>query len=353
MPSVPRRIFLSYTGEDLARHAAVAFEVVAGDFQWTLVRDVHWAPEATPSLEVCCREVKGCDLVILLLAWRHGSIPTDGDGARSFVEYELEAAHQAGIPVIPFLVGSTGSWPMEHVQQLTDPAGGERLRLLKERLTPTLHGRFTEDPESLRAPLFKALRAIEQAAPTPVPTAPSSPLATRQRAAVAEACRHLRLIGFGEQLQVRLPIGDAWVPLQVVVSRAFAHADLGTADLDRLERSGPIERDLRVEDLFRIACERDRRGVALLGEPGAGKTPPRACSRGSWPIPSKGPPPSASRTACFPSSSACAGWSRRARSGPSCSPRSRIGARPCGSGAASFGSSTGWTRWPTWPPATG
>lgn len=274
----PPRVFLSYTGDDLSGHADVAFGVITGAFQWIAVRDRHWAPTGAPALDASRKAVRECDLVVLLLAHRYGSIPVDGDGRTSFVDYEIQEAVARSIPVRPFLVEPEGAWPVKHMEALKDPAAGERLRVLKETFRHTLTGHFDLDPETLRAPLMEALRAFEKEWQVALPQPPKAPGAAppdRIRGhclRLAEDCRSLRLLGFGEQLQVKLPIVDAWVPLRVMIPHGLERIDVGTCDVERLGRAERLDEGSGVEDLFRVAVAADRRGVALLGEPGAGKT---------------------------------------------------------------------------------
>src|SRR5207249_2065850 len=60
----------------------------------------------------CRRAVEECDLLVLLVAFRQGWVPTrkqGGDGRRSISAYELQAARHAAIPVRALLARE--SWP--------------------------------------------------------------------------------------------------------------------------------------------------------------------------------------------------------------------------------------------------
>ncbi|MCY2964460.1 MAG: SUMF1/EgtB/PvdO family nonheme iron enzyme, partial [Planctomycetota bacterium] len=78
----------------------------------------------------------------------------------------------------------------------------------------------------------------------------------------------LKLRGLGRHPRISLPIADAYVPLQ-----ATFHPSLRQKEFGRYGE--PInERDLQIDlaQVFQHALKVNRRGVVLLGEPGAGKT---------------------------------------------------------------------------------
>ncbi len=85
---------------------------------------------------------------------------------------------------------------------------------------------------------------------------------------LAEDTANLSLLGMGRSLQVELPIAEAYVPLRTTMARSME-----TRATDRFkENRAEYEEDVDLGEVFRKAAQLRRRGVILLGEPGAGKT---------------------------------------------------------------------------------
>ena len=64
------------------------------------------------TIDACQERVRAADLVVLLAAFRRGWVPSPeegGDGKRSIVSYELEAAERKKIPVLVLMASE--SWP--------------------------------------------------------------------------------------------------------------------------------------------------------------------------------------------------------------------------------------------------
>jgi formylglycine-generating enzyme required for sulfatase activity len=79
---------------------------------------------------------------------------------------------------------------------------------------------------------------------------------------------YIRLLGMGRNLQIDLPISEAYVPLQTTLRLSL--------EQDATERFKPLaeEQEKRIDlgQVFQQAAQRGERGVVLLGEPGSGKT---------------------------------------------------------------------------------
>jgi hypothetical protein len=104
-------VFVSSTSKDLEGYRAVARNVVL---------DLHWRPEMMehfdampePTVEACCGAVERCDLVLLLVAWSQGWVPSveqGGNGRDSITALELAHARRKEIPVLVLLANK--SWP--------------------------------------------------------------------------------------------------------------------------------------------------------------------------------------------------------------------------------------------------
>lgn len=107
-----QRVFVASTAEDLKGWRQAARDVVL---------DAHWHPDllnehggadTRPTVQACRDTLASCDLVLLLVAFRRGWVPTveeGGDGARSITALELAHAREHGIPVLAFM--ARDSWP--------------------------------------------------------------------------------------------------------------------------------------------------------------------------------------------------------------------------------------------------
>lgn len=154
-----KRVFLSYTANDLHAHAS-AVSRVATAAGWETVDHRDWAPNGRPSVSECMKQVDGCDALIVLTAARHGWVPTreeGGDGVRSITWLEVARARSRGIAVIPLL--------LEDVAFDAATAGDEgavarqSLGQFRKELRQSLVRFFTDDPASVAAPAQSGLEA--------------------------------------------------------------------------------------------------------------------------------------------------------------------------------------------------
>ncbi len=89
---------------------------------------------------------------------------------------------------------------------------------------------------------------------------------------LAEDTSKLHLIGLGQHMQIELPIEQAYIPLKALIDRAMVAKEVGRFNDERLCESDYADKDVDVSELFKRARQSGKRGVALLGDPGSGKT---------------------------------------------------------------------------------
>lgn len=150
----PRRVFVSYTGEDLDGYADVVADVVR-KLEWICVDHRDWGAVGTPSVAECRAGVHGCDILVVLVAHRYGWVPPvdqGGDGTTSITWLEVRWAREAGLRVLPYLVDPEHAWPPDHIEGLGDEAALERLDRFKAELRESICGFFTT-PASLEGRL--------------------------------------------------------------------------------------------------------------------------------------------------------------------------------------------------------
>jgi hypothetical protein len=105
------RVFVSSTSRDLQQHRKVVSDVIL-EQRWHPVMMEHFGTSTASTLEECLREVRNCDLVLLLMAFHRGWVPTleqGGSGHRSVTAMEIDEARRRGIPVRALLARE--SWP--------------------------------------------------------------------------------------------------------------------------------------------------------------------------------------------------------------------------------------------------
>src|SRR5689334_22592884 len=108
----PPRVFVSSTSVDLRLHrdAVCAAALIEG---FTPVMMEHFGAVADSTVRACCDFVESADLVVALVAFRRGWVPSaeqGGDGVRSVTAFEIDAARAARIPVY-VLLAHNDSWP--------------------------------------------------------------------------------------------------------------------------------------------------------------------------------------------------------------------------------------------------
>jgi internalin A len=137
------KAFVSSTALDLLPHRRHVIDALrkAG---FSVDPMEEWTASADEPKQFCRERVDGCDLCILLVAFRRGHVP-DGEEL-SITQLEYEQARQNGIDVLPFLLKEGTPWPADVNELETDPRVADwRADIQKS------HGRslFDERPESV------------------------------------------------------------------------------------------------------------------------------------------------------------------------------------------------------------
>ena len=127
------RVFVSYTAEDLADHAAVVADVIRR-LEWVTVDHRDWGAIGQPSVSECKRRVLSCNVLVVLVAHRYGWIPSEregGDGATSITWLEVNWARAAGLQVLPYIINPEASWPVGLIEGLQNRNTLEHLEGLR------------------------------------------------------------------------------------------------------------------------------------------------------------------------------------------------------------------------------
>lgn len=139
----PYKAFVSSTYEDLKEHRAYVINVLrkSGIFVDPME---DWQAESDEPKRFSVERVWGCHFCVLLVALRRGYVP-EGE-VKSVTQLEYDAAFNASMDILPFLLDENAPWPRSFDELDTDGA----LRIWREELQKR-HGRslFGLDPKSI------------------------------------------------------------------------------------------------------------------------------------------------------------------------------------------------------------
>ena len=115
---MPFRAFVSSTYLDLKDHRAHAISSLRrAGFAVDPMQD--WTVDSDEPKEFYQDILNGCDLCVLLVAFRRGYVP-DGQ-TLSITQLEYEAAVKRGIDILPFMLDENAPWPRKFDESQKDP----------------------------------------------------------------------------------------------------------------------------------------------------------------------------------------------------------------------------------------
>ena len=124
------KAFVSSTFEDLKDHRAHVIRSLrrAGFFVDPME---EWPADSEEPKRFSQDRLHGCDLCVLLVAFRRGSVP-EGD-TRSITQLEYDAAMKLGVDVVPFMLVEDSPWPRKFDELDKDPGVRTWREQLKQR----------------------------------------------------------------------------------------------------------------------------------------------------------------------------------------------------------------------------
>lgn len=146
-------MFISSTSDDLRAYRQAAHQAVQG-LDLRPVDMADWSADGRSGPARSVDRVRECDVLLLLLAHRYGTVPP-GESC-SIVELEYRAARRAAIPVLAFFVDEQLPWPPEHVEW---PAR-EQLTAFKKQVSRDVSRKVFRGPEELASQVTQALALL-------------------------------------------------------------------------------------------------------------------------------------------------------------------------------------------------
>lgn len=227
---------------------------------------------AGPDLvSLCLDDVRSCQLFVLILGWRYGTVLPEYD--RSLTELEYEAAREAGLHIAAFVVSEEAHWPLRFTDLRTrEGEGGARIDRFRQRLIDDrLRVSYFDDPDGFERELSQAVVHFLAAYSAPPP-----PPGQREPAPVLASD-----LGAREHLEgVVRSMADfrrLHVPLSAVTWARPQEPEpwLEVLDHESFQRAAP-RRAAAPAQAFTLGDVREalalHRQFLLVGGPGAGKS---------------------------------------------------------------------------------
>ena len=153
------KIFVSSTYEDMIPFREAVLDAITGLEQSPIGME-HFVSSSEKSLDVCLSDVRRCNLYVLLVGMRYGSI--DEETGKSFTELEYEEALRNNIPVLPFVIDENECPVLPKF--VDDGSNAEKLRDFKKRLNSShLVSRFKSADDLKQLVIRSVEKQIQQA----------------------------------------------------------------------------------------------------------------------------------------------------------------------------------------------
>jgi len=274
------KVFISSTLEDLTDFRQVAQNAILR-LGWQPINCGYWAaggnpPLATclnPPLATCLEKVNDANVVVVIVAHRHGWTPQEppGDGKKSITRLECERVKELGREVIPFLVDERAPWDAKLIETYrineAEPekiAGvavevGRNVQTLKEfkAWLNTIGTRVQfATPDQLETEVLHALTDWGKRQGVTQTTASGNSVCARYLEWLRRTCESVELLGLDLKDSQNVRLGQVYVPA-VTARKADSRRK---AEFDRERQHDLLLHRLGDESLY------------VPGAPGAGKT---------------------------------------------------------------------------------
>lgn len=151
------KIFVSSTYEDMIPYRETASDAIAS-LEHLPIGMEHFASSPEKSLDVCLSDVRRCNIYVLLVGMRYGSIDTDT--GKSYTELEYEEALRYNIPVLAFIIDENECPVLPKFFDYGEKA--EKLKTFKKRLYDSHMASRFKSSDDLRQLIIRAVEAQVQ-----------------------------------------------------------------------------------------------------------------------------------------------------------------------------------------------
>lgn len=151
--SAPWRIFVSSTYEDMIPYREAVSDALTSIEHLPVGMEQFVSTPDRP-LDVCLTDVRRCQLYIVLVGMRYGSI--DNETGKSYTELEYEEALKNNIPVLAFVINENECAILPKFVDTGESA--EKLKRFKKRLDEQMTSRFTS-VENLKELVVRSVEA--------------------------------------------------------------------------------------------------------------------------------------------------------------------------------------------------
>ncbi len=274
-PQIPK-VFISSTLEDLEPFREKVLEAIQR-LGWLAIDCRYWAAGGNPPLSTCLQKVDDADVVVAIVAHRHGWTPPDQPAGenKSITRLECERAKASdkGIEVIPFLVDERASWdwtltegyrireaPRDRKQEIAFEVSRneEALEDFKAWLDNIGTRKTFANPDQLATEVLHALKEWGERRGLKGSTAPNAVVRERYLAWLRRTCETVELLGLDAKETQNVRLGQVYVPAVTVTS----------IDL----RLGAFQRPFHDERVTLLLHHLGKESLYVPGAPGAGKS---------------------------------------------------------------------------------
>lgn len=148
------KVFVSSTYEDMIPYREAASDAITS-LEHLPIGMEHFTSSPEKPLDVCLADVRRCNLYVLLIGMRYGSV--DSDTGKSFTELEYEEAIRNNIPVIAFVIDENECPVLPKFFDSGEKA--EKLKDFKKRLNDTHMSSRFKSSEDLKQLVIRAVES--------------------------------------------------------------------------------------------------------------------------------------------------------------------------------------------------
>jgi tetratricopeptide (TPR) repeat protein len=166
----PRRVFVSHTSE-LARAPSPTSFVAAAEHAVTRAGDAvanmaYFTARDTQPAAYCREKVRECDVFVCLVGFCYGS-PVRDEPKHSYTELEFDAATDAGIPRLVFLLDEEPAVALPRWVLVDDESGARQTEFRRRLRESGITIQVVDSPERLEMLVSQALHELEHVGAEP------------------------------------------------------------------------------------------------------------------------------------------------------------------------------------------